>query len=616
MVARCEGEGEAEGSAVEETAESRRFLIGILTVRLERILCMMLKLFPQEELARGNYYREIVALLLRLLPAYFDCAVEAESRAILEELPKMEEVSTESEGSVMRFIMETIDEEAVKNFIQGKLLEKINIFSTIYEAILKFVYHLVDDEAVLRENMTGFVHVFVRELRRRHLDAISAAPALTLKQVEALRLALRVATELFHGNVNPSPEEELRGKAKLYRYCRLLAEPDGEGLQDGLFRLLADILNNLQKHCIESTADLTDTLPHREEVTKTIFAKITIQRAKTYLNSLTLAHLARNDPDLPYDTAAETLYLTTAYEGYFAYLTVINDFVQQTCGAERFVLFKEDILGTAISRTLDYGFHVREGGSEEAQRRGVELLRTLKARVDAAAAEMAEWMFTHSHLKLHRLPLLTRKVLHFEKVALSERLGDAALLHQEQFAHVEAFILRASALINRSSLLLLGEKMDLKVRLRKVRLEELEAEQFEIAQEVQRIANVVAMLAETLKLLTSTSKQYLDDPRLQISPNYLYSVLRLIAALARELKLEELPGPADDLFHTSLWLLETYLHYHSHVRQLRREREEEKRRARREARKEKLKERKRREKGVNTEEKAGKEKQSRWESEG
>ena len=112
----------------------------------------------------------------------------------------------------------------MKTFIQGKLLEKINIFSTIYEAILKFVYHLIDDETVLRENMTGFVHVFIGELRKKHLNAITASPTLTLKQIEALRLALRVATELFHSSVNPSAEEELKGKVKLYRYCRLLTE--------------------------------------------------------------------------------------------------------------------------------------------------------------------------------------------------------------------------------------------------------------------------------------------------------------------------------------------------------------------------------------------------------
>lgn len=45
----------------------------------------------------------------------------------------------------MRYIMETVEEECVKNFIQGKLVEKINIFSTIYEIIIKFVYHLTDD---------------------------------------------------------------------------------------------------------------------------------------------------------------------------------------------------------------------------------------------------------------------------------------------------------------------------------------------------------------------------------------------------------------------------------------------------------------------------------------
>lgn len=95
----------------------------------------------------------------------------------------MEDAATESEGSLMRYIMEAIDEESVKTFIQGKLLEKINIFSTIYEVILKFVYHLVDDEQILRENMSNFVHVFIGELREKHLNAITNSPFLTLKQI-------------------------------------------------------------------------------------------------------------------------------------------------------------------------------------------------------------------------------------------------------------------------------------------------------------------------------------------------------------------------------------------------------------------------------------------------
>ncbi len=90
--------------------------------------------------------------------------------------------------------------------------------------------------------MKEFIHVFIAELKRRHLDHITASTTITLKQIEALRLALRVATELFHNSVSLTSEEQLKEKTKLYRYCRLLEKDGGE---NGLFRLLAIILNNL-----------------------------------------------------------------------------------------------------------------------------------------------------------------------------------------------------------------------------------------------------------------------------------------------------------------------------------------------------------------------------------
>lgn len=94
---------------------------------------------------------------------------------------------------------------------------------------------------------------------------------------------------------------------------------------------------------------------------KTIFAKIIVQRAKAYINFLTLAHMARGDPDLPYDEHpdSEINYLNDHFQGYFAYLAVFNEFIKRTCAGGRFALFKDEVLGTAISRTLDYQLHVR-----------------------------------------------------------------------------------------------------------------------------------------------------------------------------------------------------------------------------------------------------------------
>jgi len=46
-------------------------LIEILTVRLERILSLIMKLFSPEELKKGPYYQNILEQLYDLLPYYF-----------------------------------------------------------------------------------------------------------------------------------------------------------------------------------------------------------------------------------------------------------------------------------------------------------------------------------------------------------------------------------------------------------------------------------------------------------------------------------------------------------------------------------------------------------------
>jgi hypothetical protein len=89
---------------------------------------------------------------------------------------------------------------------------------------------------------------------------------------------------------------------------------------------------------------------------------------------------------------------------------------------------------------LDYSLYVREIGSQEVQKLEFDLMRELKLRVDFACSELGRWMLGNSHLRLHRLPLLVRKILHFDKVGLSLKIGDAALFHQEQMAHLENFI--------------------------------------------------------------------------------------------------------------------------------------------------------------------------------
>ncbi len=94
-------------------------------------------------------------------------------------------------------------------------------------------------------------------------------------------------------------------------------------------------------------------------------------------------------------------------------------------------------------------------------------------------------------------------------------------------------------------------------------------------------------------------EEYLDDPRLLIAPNYLYSLLRLVSALLVNFKAEEeFPDQADQLIHASLWFLENYIHYDSHLKQLRISKRHDWKMAKKIALKQELKRRKMTKKGL------------------
>lgn len=53
----------------------------------------------------------------------------------------------------------------------------------------------------------------------------------------------------------------------------------------------------------------------------------------------------------------------------------------------------------------------------------------------------------------------------------------------------------------------------------------------------------------------------------QIAPNYFYSVLNIVQDILQRYDAERhFPVQADSLLHASLWLVESYLHYQTHLK--------------------------------------------------
>ena len=106
-------------------------------------------------------------------------------------------------------------------------------------------------------------------------------------------------------------------------------------------------------------------------MTHTIFAKIAIQRAKTFANALTHPHAINNaklSPDFKDALMPDVKqYYSDTYEGYFGYLRAMSELIKRASPGTRHVPFKEEILGTVLSRTLEYGLFVEDtyGNSEE-----------------------------------------------------------------------------------------------------------------------------------------------------------------------------------------------------------------------------------------------------------
>lgn len=85
-----------------------------------------------------------------------------------------------------------------------------------------------------------------------------------------------------------------------------------------------------------------------------------------------------------------------------------------------------------LSRTLEYGLFVEDtyGNCEELAVHEAGLVKSLKKIVDGEAEGLMHWLFQAANQHIHRLPLMIKKILHFEKRELRGVLGFDEVVHQ------------------------------------------------------------------------------------------------------------------------------------------------------------------------------------------
>ena len=78
----------------------------MLTVRLERMMALMMRLFNKDELTGNNFYQNLVVEIYPLMPYFYERSVQKQVALLKDYLPEMTDIVLESKMSITRFLFE------------------------------------------------------------------------------------------------------------------------------------------------------------------------------------------------------------------------------------------------------------------------------------------------------------------------------------------------------------------------------------------------------------------------------------------------------------------------------------------------------------------------------
>jgi hypothetical protein len=196
--------------------------------------------------------------------------------------------------------------------------------------------------------------------------------------------------------------------------------------------------------------------------------------------------------------------------------------------------------------------------------------------VEEHCGAMFEWVVERLGARMYKLPMLVKKLLHFQKEEYLFESQDKSQ-NQGQIDHVSACFARLSHTLALSYFRIQGTTLDLGIRLpKKARRDWSMEEEPDLKSEVTKLANVCTMVSEFMLEYIASG---MVARRINLIPeNYVTSLISFASLYFTKFAAEtHYPEEANALINSSLWLLENYLAYKSVLLEERHKKKKEKR---------------------------------------
>jgi hypothetical protein len=222
----------------------------------------------------------------------------------------------------------------------------------------------------------------------------------------------------------------------------------------------------LERHNPESTTDLIDTLENREEVVKTIFTKMMLQRVRSFVTALTAANLSQITIALPTSSLpSATLSIKRTFtDDYISFSHCMVRLIKAIVVGPYDLTHKEDVVAILMSNIFAYNIEFGGEVIKEIKTEENDCKLKLKSCMDELSSNLLEWLLTNLRCHIIRLPIIIKKVLHFNKVEVAIENRELEM-NQEQNIFIREFFLRVSEIVNQSYFRFTGKNLNLGVGL-------------------------------------------------------------------------------------------------------------------------------------------------------
>lgn len=196
--------------------------------------------------------------------------------------------------------------------------------------------------------------------------------------------------------------------------------------------------------------------------------------------------------------------------------------------------------------------------------------------VEERCGRMFEWVVDHLGARMYKLPMLVKKLLHFQKEEYMFEFQDKSQ-NQAQIDYVSTCFARLSQLVSHSYFRIEGKFPDLGIKLaKKKRRESPLEEEPDLRSEVTKLANACMIVGE---FMVEYNASGMVSRRINVIPeNYVTSLISFATLYFSKFAAEiHYPEEANTLINSSLWLIENYLAYKSILLEERQKKKKEKR---------------------------------------